>query len=182
MPTSRQRKPSAALRATPERLTVEERLRIVTGRLALLAAMFETCSATHYRLAQKASQRKRALPSPKSASPHRRNSRSFAPRYRSVRSIWSRGSDSRDVVQQTARASCCPRPPAKRASRRVTPSPGRRRTSPIVKPRIPTSARASPRTASRVTDSTRRRETVPTTDGGHPSCSRQDALRGLRSL
>ena len=50
MPTTRQRKPSPALRTTPERLTVEERLRIVTGRLALLAAMFETCSVSHDRL------------------------------------------------------------------------------------------------------------------------------------
>ena len=49
MPTS-QPKPPAALRNIPERLTVEERLRIVTGRLALLAAMFEACSASHDRL------------------------------------------------------------------------------------------------------------------------------------
>ena len=50
MPTTRQRKPSAALRITFERLTVEERLRIVTGRLALLASMFEACSASYDRL------------------------------------------------------------------------------------------------------------------------------------
>ena len=49
MPTIRQRKPPTALR-TPERLTVDEHLRIVTGRLALLIAMFEAWSTAHGHL------------------------------------------------------------------------------------------------------------------------------------
>ena len=43
---TRRRKPSGQVRASPERLTVEEHLRIVPDRLALFVAMFEAYSAS----------------------------------------------------------------------------------------------------------------------------------------